>query len=348
MKTVIIKLRKNQIKNKGLREAAEQIIKGNVVVFPTETVYGIGANALSVTAVKKIFELKGRPPDNPLIVHIAEKSYLHILTKGVPRIAEKLISEFWPGPLTLIFRKTKRVPKIVTGGLQTIAIRMPSHPVANMLILLTGLPVAAPSANISGFPSATRAKHVIDEFYGKVPVIIDGGNTDIGLESTVLNPLKDPPLLLRPGAVTVEQLEKIIGEIAIHPIAKAELKLDNLIAESPGMKYRHYAPRAKLILVEGPKRAVALKIQTLYNELTEKKKRVGLMVTDECSVKGECIIRIGSRKNLHEIAKNIFSTLREFDTRRVEYIIAEGVAPQGLGLAIMNRLRKAASERFTV
>ena len=317
MKTKILKA--NQIK-----EAAEILKKGGIVAFPTETVYGLGA-ILNKKAVDKIFIAKGRPTDNPIIVHIANKKDIYKLA-SVPdkKIVNKLIKKFWPGPLTFILKKKKIVPNNVTAGLDTVAIRMPANKIALALIKRAG-PIVAPSANISGRPSPTSAKHVIHDLSGRIDAIIDGGKTKIGVESTVIDITKKPAVLLRPGGVTFEQLKKII-DIEIHPslIKKSYIKKPS----SPGMKYRHYAPNAKLILVLDKKK--------MKEVIKSYKGKVGVLSFGKKYNKNTKVLRNPS--------KDLFKTLREFDEEGYDIIISESMEEKGIGLAVMNRLKKAATK----
>jgi len=329
----IIKINKNSPEVSKIKLAAEVIKKGGLVAFPTETVYGLGADALNEKAVKKIFKVKGRPADDPIIVHVADRKELKRLAEEIPEEAEELIERFWPGPLTLVLKKTERVPKVTTGGLETVAVRMPDNAIALSLIKEAGTPIAAPSANLFGKPSPTSAKHVEHDLGGKVDLIIDGGSTRIGVESTVLDVTSSPPVLLRPGGVTLEELREVVGEILLHPAVKGRA---SRVARAPGMKYRHYAPKAKLILVEGKPERVRRKIQ----QLLKKFKSPGVITTNEKhSYNGE-VVFIGSEAK--EIARNLFKVFREFDERGVDVILAESISETGLGLAVMNRLKKAA------
>jgi L-threonylcarbamoyladenylate synthase len=336
MHTIVFDMRKGL--NSKIKDAGKIIKNGGLVALPTETVYGLGANALNQNAVKKIFIAKGRPSDNPLIVHIADLNELKLLVKEVPEKAKRLMKRFWPGPLTLIMKKTKIVPKITTGGLESVAIRMPSHKIALSLIKHSNVPIAAPSANLFGKPSPTSADHVILDLFGKIDAIIDGGNASIGVESTVIDMTSEPPILFRPGKVTVEQIEKCIGKIIVHPSVSG-IKMKNVIAKSPGMKYKHYAPNAKVIVVEGKNVDVKKKIKNLVKEYNRLGKGVGVITTDKNHDYDGKVIFIG--KNQNAFAKNLFKTFREFDKTDVDIIIAESIELKGLGLAIMNRLRRA-------
>ncbi|NMA86583.1 MAG: threonylcarbamoyl-AMP synthase [Tissierellia bacterium] len=324
-----------------LKYGAEIIKSGGLVAFPTETVYGLGANGLEPRAVKKIFEAKGRPQDNPLILHIANTRDMAPLVESIPKDAEKLMEAFWPGPLTIIFKRNKLVPDIVSAGLDTVSIRMPNNPIALKLIELSDLPLAAPSANTSGKPSPTSAKHVMEDLYGKVDLIIDGGDTGIGVESTVLDMSGDIPRILRPGGITLEDLKKYLPNIEedLSIIKEDEIPL------SPGQKYRHYAPKAEMIVFSGELENIIREINIYANKYSKEGKKVGIMATDESVDKyhiGE-IISLGTRKDKNTIAHNLFNTLRLLDEENVDIILAEAVEDIGIGRAIMNRLKKAAS-----
>jgi L-threonylcarbamoyladenylate synthase len=312
-----------------LKKAALIIREGGTVVFPTETVYGLGANALDEKAVKKIFVAKGRPADNPLITHVADKKMLPQLVQEVPSSAKKLIQKFWPGPLTIILNKKKIVPDRVTAGGKTLAVRMPSHPLAHKLIKLAGIPVAAPSANLSGRPSPTTAKDVIQDMGGRVDVIIDGGDCQVGLESTVIDLTTKVPTLLRPGAITLEQLREVLGKVNVaNPNAKKP--------KSPGMKYRHYSPETPLILVKN-------NFENKINPLIDNHKKIALIASEQVAkkflnTKMEVIIYA----DLPTLAQKLFHILRELDTQHFDFILIHSVSEKGIGRAIMNRLRKAA------
>jgi L-threonylcarbamoyladenylate synthase len=343
VETIILKIDPNNIDLNKIKLAARIIKNGGLVAFPTETVYGLGANALDEEAVQKIFKAKNRPIDNPVIVHIANMDDLYMLTEVIPDEALKLASKFWPGPLTLLLKKSELVPDITTAGLDTVAIRMPNHPIALELIKESEVPIAAPSANLSGKPSPTTAEHVIRDLNGKIDMIIDGGEVTFGVESTVLDLTSEPPCILRPGPITIEEIKTIIRNVEIHPIARAEKPIETIIAKSPGMKYRHYAPSAELIVIEGDPLKVPLKIQNIAEEQIKAGKKVGIIATEENanSYKINNVKIVGKRSEPRTIAKNLFKTLRELDSENVDIIIAEGIEPTGIGLAIMNRLRKA-------
>jgi len=344
LKTEILKIDLHNIDNQKIKYAAHVIEEGGLVAFPTETVYGLGANALNKTAVEKIFKAKGRPSDNPLIVHVADKKSVGNLVLRIPEKAERLMDAFWPGPLTLVMDKQSIVPDIITAGLDTVAIRVPSHPIALALIREAKLPIAAPSANISGKPSPTDSKHVINDLYGKVDVIIDGGFSNIGVESTVVDMVVDPPMLLRPGGITLEQLEDVIGNVRIDP-GIAQKNLDGkVVPKSPGMKYKHYAPKAKVVIVEGEIQKVAEKINELVKECESRDIKVGILATDETKhfYPENLTVSLGSRLNPETIAANLFNAFRDYDKTDVQTIFAEAVDSSGIGLAIMNRMNKAA------
>ncbi|MFA4640685.1 L-threonylcarbamoyladenylate synthase [Pyrococcus kukulkanii] len=336
--TIIINMR-DKINERKLKVAARLIREGKLVAFPTETVYGLGADALNERAVKRIFEAKGRPADNPLIVHIADFSQVYELAREVPEEAEMLARKFWPGPLTIVLPRRKVVPKVTTGGLDTVAIRMPAHEIALRLIELSERPIAAPSANISGKPSPTSAEHVIDDFYGKIECIIDGGETKIGVESTVIDLTEWPPVLLRPGGLPLEEIEKVIGEVRIHPAVYGK-RVD--LAKAPGMKYRHYAPNAEVIVVEGSREKVEEKIREIIGEFKRKGKRVGVIGSGRYNA--DEFFFLGN--TVEDVARNLFKALRHMDRAGVDVVLAEGVEEKGLGLAVMNRLRKAAGYRI--
>lgn len=329
---------------KSIEEAASVIKEGGVVAFPTETVYGLGADALNPLAVKKIFEAKGRPQDNPLIIHVANKN-IESLVKEIPSIANKIMDRFWPGPLTLIFKKKNIIPDVTSANLDTIGVRMPSNEIALKLIESSGTPIAAPSANISGRPSPTDVERCIEDLEGKIDYILGGNRSDVGVESTILDLSVDPPCVLRPGGITLEMLKEIDERIYIDP-AIMKKSSENIKPKAPGMKYRHYAPKAKIKIINGNTEKTIEKIKDLLQNYIDNKLRVGVMTCDEhinyYSNQVE-IISLGSRKKLDEIAKNLFEALRSFDDKGVDIILAEGYEEKDLGIAIMNRLKKAAA-----
>ncbi|MGI6096728.1 MAG: L-threonylcarbamoyladenylate synthase [Dethiobacteria bacterium] len=324
--------------------AVSIIRRGGLVAFPTETVYGLGADALNPQAVLKIYKAKGRPADNPLIVHIARESELEQLVEEIPDDAYRLASKFWPGPLTLILKSTEKVPLETTAGLTTVAIRMPAHPLALELLEATKRPIAAPSANSSGRPSPTMAEHVLADLSGKVDAVIDGGSCRVGLESTVLDLTQKEPLILRPGAVTQEELAACLKKNVNQAVYQGDSP-----PPSPGMKYRHYAPRAPLFLVNGEKEdAVKAAIAALCQKFRRQGRKVALLVSAEHAPYHEAdIIEIlGSRDRPAELSRRLFMSLRLLDDTDAEVIIAEGYPEKGLGVALMNRLRKAAGENI--
>jgi len=343
MKTEIIKVDINNMDRDKLKYAADVIKEGGLVAFPTETVYGLGANALNEAAVHNIFKAKARPADNPLIVHVAKKEDVERLVKEIPTAVPRLIEAFWPGPLTLVMNKSDIVPKSVTAGLDTVAVRMPSHPVALELIRASGLPIAAPSANTSGRPSPTCAQHVSEDLRGKVDVIIDGGNTDVGLESTVLDATLFPPVILRPGGITPEQLESLLGSVDLDPAVLKKVA-QGFIPMSPGLKYTPYSPKADVVVLEGELPLVVERINALAAEYAMKGIKVGIMATAQTKdlYKGAEVISVGDRDHPETIASNLFRVLREFDERNTGLILAEAIGSSGIGLAVMNRLNKAA------
>lgn len=344
MKTEIIRISIDNIDVSKIRYAAQVLQDGGLVAFPTETVYGLGANALNVAAVEKIFKAKGRPSDNPLIVHVADKLSVEKLVSRIPDKASVLMDMFWPGPLTLVLDKLPIVPEIITAGLDTVAVRVPSHPIALALIREAQMPIAAPSANVSGKPSPTDSKHVINDLSGRVDVIIDGGNSDIGVESTVVDMVLDPPMLLRPGGITLEQLERVLGHVQIDP-ALAKKNLDGIIIpRSPGMKYKHYAPKANVVIIEGEPRKIALRINELVNEFEGRNIKVGILATDETKhlYPESLTVSLGSRLSPETIAANLFKAFRDYDKTDIQTIFAEAIDNSGIGLAIMNRMKKAA------
>ena len=318
-----------------LKTGAEIINKGGRVIFPTETVYGLGANALDEKAVRSIYDAKGRPSDNPLIVHISDFNEVETLAEAVPYKAQILIEKFWPGPLTIILKRKPCVPDVVTAGLDTVGIRMPENEIARAFIRVCGVPVAAPSANVSGRPSPTNFKDVLSDMEGRVEGIIDGGDCSVGVESTVIDMSEDMPRILRPGGVTAEMIEAVIGEVQ----GGTEVKPDEA-PKSPGMKYRHYAPKAQVYILKGNVDEV--------NLFLENRKNAGLLCFEEhipyieAEVK---ILSLGSFKKPEEAAKLLFARLREMDRLGVEEIFAPEIGETGLWVAVRNRLYKAAGGR---
>ncbi|WP_066296742.1 L-threonylcarbamoyladenylate synthase [Bacillus sp. FJAT-29937] len=323
-----------------IAQAADLLKNNEVVAFPTETVYGLGGNAENSEAVAKIFAAKGRPSDNPLIIHIAEEHQLNDFAKDISDQARLLIKEFWPGPLTLIFKKKEeKLSDQATAGLSTVAVRMPDHPVALAILKKSGLPIAAPSANRSGKPSPTTAEHVWEDLNGKIAGIVDGGQTGVGVESTVLDCTEEIPVILRPGAVTKEQIEAVIGEVSVD----AALLDAGQAPKSPGMKYRHYAPDAPLYLVNGSREFI--------QELVDKKKEEGLTVgvlttvENEAFYQADYVVPCGQRENLETVASYLYEALRKFNNTNADIIYSEMFPNEGVGVAVMNRLMKAAGHR---
>jgi L-threonylcarbamoyladenylate synthase len=328
-----------------LAQAADVIKCGGLVAFPTETVYGLGANGLNPGAVARIFQAKGRPSDNPLILHIAEPHEVEKLASVIPANAKALMEKFWPGPLTVVLKRTKAVPDVVTAGLDTVAIRLPASTVARELIRLAGVPVAAPSANTSGRPSPTTAADVMADLAGKVEVVLDAGPCDVGVESTVVDCTTPVPTLLRPGGITLEMLMETLGEVEVDPALGGE----GYIPRAPGMKYTHYAPAAPMILAEGEYPAIAGLLAKEVSKALAAGERVGAIVSNETVSLLPADVQsvvYGEREDLEAIAVNLYGCLRHFDRFPVDIIFAEGVPEIGIGLAIMNRMRKAAGHRI--
>ena len=364
METIIKKIEAKNMTSLDFEEAVRFLREGKLVAFPTETVYGLGGDAFDPTASARIYAAKGRPSDNPLIVHIADIAELAKLCVDVPEEAYILAEKFWPGPLTMIMKKADCIPKETTGGLSTVAIRMPSHPIARRLIQEAGLPIAAPSANASGRPSTTKAEHVIEDLNGRIEMIIDGGSSDIGLESTIVDLTVKPVQILRPGYITIEMLKEVIPDIVYDKAILKHEKNDNIVARAPGMKYRHYAPKGELVIFEGePENVMDAVLKATEAKLSEGY-IVGILASEEFA--GDYVSRIsrkwpvlgsgvngrgepfalievvGSRDNEETIAANLFDKLRDFDAKGIPYIFGECFPGDNLGAAIMNRLVKAA------
>lgn len=343
MQTKVIKIDSVQADGDKIEEAAKLIKNGELVAFPTETVYGLGADALRPEASKKIYAAKGRPSDNPLIIHICEFGQIASIAKEVPAQAKKLSDAFWPGPLTMIVWKNEKVPYETTGGMETVAVRMPNHPAALELIRRSGCLIAAPSANTSGKPSPTEAAHVAFDLDGKIPVILDGGPVGIGIESTIIDLTEKVPMILRPGYITKEMLEETLGEeVRIDPgiIASDSLKKP----KAPGMKYKHYAPKADLILVSGAEEKVVAEINRLVEEKQKQGLKAGVIAADETKsrYKADFVVSIGAREDEDAIARHLYKILRGFDDWEADVIYSESFATPRIGQAIMNRLLKAA------
>lgn len=335
METKIFSTSENDIKAAGKIIAA-----GGLVAFPTETVYGLGASAYDADAAKKIYAAKGRPSDNPLIVHICSKEQLCDVAEEIPKEAEKVIDAFMPGPITIILNKKSTVPNEVTAGLNTVAVRFPKHETAQRLIKAAGVPIAAPSANLSGKPSPTKAGHVINDMTGRIDAIIDGGDCSVGVESTIVDFTDAKPTILRPGGITYDDLKNIGLDIQIDKNILKSIPQGE-VPKSPGMKYKHYAPNATVTVVEGDKDAVREKIKTLLKECGGKTKGVLTMYGAEYD---DAVI-INAGESNKEYAKNLFAALRKFDDLGVDTVFAEFCEKDGYGLAVKNRLYKAAAQR---
>lgn len=344
-----------------IEQAARLLKAGELVAFPTETVYGLGADALNPEAVNKIFAAKGRPSDNPLIVHIGNQTQLAELVEEIPAIASKLMDAFWPGPLTIILPRRTIIPNGVTAGLETVGIRMPDHPVALALLQKSGVPVAAPSANRSGRPSPTSASHVLDDLDGRIAAVVDAGTTGVGVESTVIDVTVNPPMILRPGGVTREMVEKVIGSVEIDPSltrkpvqelnpqeGPVRTATQEQVPRSPGMKYTHYAPKGEMWIVEATVDKQQAIIQSLADRARKEGFKTGILTTDERKnqYNADITLSCGSRLQLETVAAGLYGVLREFDQQGVERIYAESFSEEGIGFAIMNRLRKAAGYRL--
>ncbi len=344
METTVARITDDEAHNREIIETAGHILKsGGLVAFPTETVYGLGADAMSPRAARKIYEAKGRPSDNPLIVHIAGVCSLERVAASVPDKAMRLAELFWPGPLTMILEKQEDVPLETTGGLNTVAVRMPRHPIALALIEAGGGFLAAPSANRSGRPSPTLAEHVARDLDGRIPLIVDGGPAGIGIESTIVDFTEGVPTILRPGYVTKEQLAAAIGEVRMDPgLAGGDAR-----PKAPGMKYRHYAPKAELILVEGNQEAVEREISRRTKEAMAAGKVAGIIATDESLGRYPrgIVKSIGKREDEASIARHLYAVLREFDEQGADVIYSESFPARGIGQAIMNRMLKAAGHK---
>lgn len=329
----------NSIKDEALTKAADFIKNGGLVAFPTETVYGLGGDGLNSEAASKIYKAKGRPSDNPLILHINDQKMLHKIVNDVNSMAKKIMTAFCPGPITLILPKSDIVPSSVTGGLDTVAVRMPDNDIARELIRLSNTPIAAPSANISGRPSPTTAQAVYNDLHDRIDMILDGGACHFGVESTIVDCTEDVPIILRPGAITKEMLEELF------PVVKIDRAIvgDNVVPKAPGMKYKHYAPKANMILFEGSSAKMVEAIASKMADYEKEGKKVGLVVSYEVAEKlqHENTAIYGNQEDLLTIASEIYECLRFFDDKDVDIILAEGTTDKEIGLAIMNRLHKA-------
>ena len=345
METRVVRMTEEQIDMELIREAGKIIRDGGLVAFPTETVYGLGGDALNPLSSRKIYAAKGRPSDNPLIVHIADQQALSSIVGEIPGNAWKLAERFWPGPLTMILHKSDRVPRETTGGLDTVAVRMPANRIAQEMIRAAGGYVAAPSANRSGRPSPTVARYVAEDLAGRGEMIIDGGDVEIGLESTIVDLTSDRPMVLRPGYITRQDLENVLSEVEEdRTLMEADA---GQAPKAPGMKYRHYAPKGEMTVVKGVEEQVVSYINERCRECRDAGRRTGVIATDE-TLSGYCadVCRsVGCRHDEEAIARELYRILREFDDEAVEVIYAEAFDDSGIGRAIMNRLLKAAGHR---
>lgn len=342
MNTELIKIDVNNIDEDAMTRAGLVIKSGGLVAFPTETVYGLGGDALNPSSSKKIYEAKGRPSDNPLIVHIADMDDLESIVSEIPEIARKLAKAFWPGPLTMIFNKSDKVPYETTGGLNTVAVRMPDNKIALDFIKKSGGYVAAPSANKSGRPSTTKAIHVMEDMDGRIDMIIDGGSSTIGLESTIVDLTGTVPMILRPGYISMKRLSMLVGEVEFDPaIVNSDVKS---APKAPGMKYKHYAPKGELAIIKGDESKVINYIKTQSKEALANGERVGIIATDETYLNYQATVvqNIGSKDDEETIARRLYAVLREFDADDITRIYSEDFDTPNMGQAIMNRLIKAA------
>lgn len=347
METKVAVVKETDINTEIIAQAGEILKKGGLVAFPTETVYGLGGDALNKESSRRIYAAKGRPSDNPLIVHIADMDMLEPITKSVPDTAKKLAKAYWPGPLTMILPKSEKVPLETTGGLQTVAVRMPDHPVALSLIRAAGGYVAAPSANTSGKPSPTLARFVKEDMDGRIEMLLDGGQVGIGLESTIIDLTEEKPMILRPGYITKEMLEETLGcEVAtdktmMSPQGKEKPK-------APGMKYKHYAPKGELTIIAGEEKEVVDKINSLTKTMRQRGEKVGVIGTDDTVFLylADSVKSAGKRQEEETVARELYRILREFDEENITVIYSESFDENGIGQAIMNRLLKAAGHRI--
>lgn len=346
METKVIRITDVATERDAIHEAAAILRAGGLVAFPTETVYGLGANGLDRTACAGIYAAKGRPSDNPLILHAADREMVDMAAREVPPLAEKLLAAFAPGPITLILPKRMEVPDSVTGGLDTVGVRLPENDIARALIRAAGVPVAAPSANLSGRPSPTNAAAVAADMAGRIPLILDGGSCRFGVESTIVDCTGNTAVILRPGAVTPEMLREVVGEVRIDPALKGAA-----IPRAPGMKYTHYAPRVPLTLIDAPAGRRAAVFRREVEKRQAAGETVGLIVSEEVAAALEDIIPLelrgvyGRAGDLAAMAAHLYDTLRSFDRKPATVLLGEAVPPEGLGLAIMNRLEKASGGR---
>ena len=348
-KTVLLKVDSEDPDIGKIRVAAGFIRSGGLVAFPTETVYGLGADALNAAAVLALFEAKKRPLDNPPIVHVCEVKDVCRVAEEVPAAAGLLMRRFWPGPLTLVLKRSRVVPDVAVAGLDTVAVRMPRHCVALALIRESGCPISAPSANLAGKPSPTLAEHVLEDLDGRIDAVLDGGPTVVGVESTVVDVTVDPAEVLRPGGTSFEALKAVLGGgVVLNPAVAADRPVPVGLVRSPGLKHKHYAPDANVVVVEGELSAVVGKVNELVAYYMGRGSRVGVLCTAETagSYRADVVKSLGSRNDMRSVAQSLFARLREFDLERVDVIVAEGVPLEGLGLAVMNRLRRASGYKI--
>ena len=336
MKT-IVKL----VNETSIAEAAKIIREGGVIGMPTETVYGLGADALNEQAVLSIFEAKNRPADNPLIVHVASLEEIATLVREIPESAKLLMEAFWPGPMTLILPKAACIPNAVSAGLDTVGIRMPDSDAARALIRVSGRPIAAPSANRSGKPSPTTAQHVLEDMDGRIPMILDGGECEVGVESSVIDVTGETPIILRPGGITPEMVRQVLGACEVDEHVMSPLK-EGEIVRSPGMKHRHYSPEAKTVIYEGSAKSVIEAIIRHYDEAAAQGEKPCILGFDEHDFDARVKISLGSEREPRDAAKRLFAALRELDERGETVALCEAVEPTGIGLAVMNRMGRAA------
>ena len=346
MDTKVVFMDEAHMDTRALEEAGRLIKQGELVAFPTETVYGLGGDALQADSARKIYAAKGRPSDNPLIIHISRWEDIYHICRDIPEAAKKLADAFWPGPLTMVLKKQEVVPKETTGGLDTVAVRLPSHPVARAFIEAAGGYVAAPSANVSGRPSPTLAKYVLEDMDGKIPLIIDGGAVGIGVESTIVDLTEDTPVILRPGYITHDMLKEVLG--AVSEDATMMESLQNVAPKAPGMKYRHYAPKGSLTIVAGPTDKVVAYINDACEAAKLAGKRTGVLCTSETAARyqADCVKCVGTRADEGTVAHSLYQMLRECDDEGLEVLYAESFPTEGIGQAIMNRLLKAAGHQI--
>ena len=344
METKVVKIDRENPNKEQLKQAGELLAQGALVAFPTETVYGLGGDGLQEDVAARIYAAKGRPSDNPLILHVADLSALEVLAVDVPELAYRMAEKFWPGPMTMILKKSPVVPYATTGGLDTVAVRMPSDEIAREIIKASGTYIAAPSANLSGRPSPTRAEHVIEDLSGRIEMIVDGGDSDIGLESSIIDLSGEIPMILRPGFITKEDFEQVVAQVEYDKAVLATKPQESVVAKAPGMKYRHYAPKGQITIVEGAPSAVVATINKLVAAQESAGVRVAVLCAEETRDKyvGQHIYSLGSLKNEKEISAHLFAALRRFDTEEMEIIYSESFEHTRLAGAIMNRLRKAA------